>query len=118
MGDASTRPFRPRSCPDRPERCGDAPKIGASSRFCRLREAGFRRISSRAGYGRTMPHPSVPGRHIEIFFNDANRTIDVECEDQDPAIASVVIDAIERDDPDDAEQILRDGVIGTVSRRP
>jgi hypothetical protein len=36
-----------------------------------------------------MPHPSVPGRHIEIFFNDANRTIDVECEDQDRRTFSI-----------------------------
>jgi hypothetical protein len=83
-----------------------------------LREAGFRRIYGRAGYGRTMKRRPVPGRHIEIFFNDANRTVDVECEDEDPAIASVVIEAIQRDDPDDAEQILRDRVVGTVSRRP
>jgi hypothetical protein len=64
-----------------------------------------------------MARSSTPGRHLEIFFNDADLIVDVECEDDDPGIASVVIDAIERDDPDDAERILRDGVAGTVSRR-
>lgn len=64
-----------------------------------------------------MARSSEPGHHIEIFFNDADRIVDVECEDGDPGFASVVIDAIERDDPDDAERILRDGLAGTVSRR-
>ncbi len=66
-----------------------------------------------------MVRPSIPGRHIEIFFADADRVVDVEVDDDDPAVAGVVIDAIERDDPDDAEQVLRDGVAnGTVKRRP
>jgi hypothetical protein len=66
-----------------------------------------------------MARPSVPGRHIEIFFADADRVVDVDLDDEDPAVAGVVIDAIERDDPDDAEQVLRDGVAnGTVKRRP
>ena len=43
--------------------------------------------------------------------------VDVVIEDEDPAVESVVLDAIERDDPDDAERILRDGVAGKVSRR-
>jgi hypothetical protein len=64
-----------------------------------------------------MRPPAVPGRHIEIFFNDADRIVEVETDDEDTAIAKVVIDAIERDDPDDAERILRDGLVGTVSRR-
>jgi hypothetical protein len=59
----------------------------------------------------------IPGRHIEIFFNDVDRVVDVETEDEDASIVNAVIDAIERDDPDDAERILRDGVVGTVSRR-
>jgi hypothetical protein len=59
----------------------------------------------------------IPGRHIEIFFNDADRVVEVETEDEDASIVNVVIDAIEHDDPDDAERILRDGVVGTVSRR-
>ena len=70
----------------------------------------------RATVGAMRP-PAIPGRHIEIFFNDADRVVDVETEDEDTAIVNVVIDAIERDDPDDAEQILRDGLAGTVSRR-
>jgi hypothetical protein len=66
-----------------------------------------------------MARPSVPGRHIEIFFADADRVVDVEVDDEDPAVAGVFIDAIERDDPDDAEQVLRDGMAnGTVKRRP
>jgi hypothetical protein len=66
-----------------------------------------------------MVRPSVPGRHIEIFFADADRVVDVEVDDDDPEVAGLVIDAIERDDPDDAEQVLRDGVgNGTVKRRP
>ena len=64
-----------------------------------------------------MVRPSIPGRNIEIFFADADRVVDVVIEDEDPAVASVVLDAIERDDPDDAERILRDGVAGKVSRR-
>jgi hypothetical protein len=70
-----------------------------------------------AGYGPAMARSSEPGHHIEIFFNDADRIVDVDCENGDPGMASVVVDAIEHDDPDDAERILRDGVVGTVSRR-
>jgi hypothetical protein len=65
-----------------------------------------------------MVRPSIPGRHIEIFFADADRVVDVVVEDEDPAIASIVVEAIERDDPDDAERILQDGLAGTVKRRP
>ena len=65
-----------------------------------------------------MARSSEPGHHIEIFFNDADTIVDVECEDGDPAVASVVIDALEHDDPDDVVRVLRDGVVGTVSRRP
>lgn len=65
-----------------------------------------------------MVRPSIPGRNIEIFFADADRVIDVDVDDQDPAIAAVVVDALERDDPDDAERILQDGLVGTVKRRP
>jgi hypothetical protein len=65
-----------------------------------------------------MVRPSIPGRHIEIFFADADRVVDLDVEDEDPAIASIVVEAIERDDPDDAERILQDGVAGTVKRRP
>ena len=65
-----------------------------------------------------MARPSTPGRHIEIFFADADRVVDVEVEDEDPAIAAVVVQALERDDPDDAERILQDGLAGTVKRRP
>ena len=59
----------------------------------------------------------IPGRHIEIFFNDADRVVEVDTDDEDASIVTVVIDAIEHDDPDDAERILRDGLAGTVSRR-
>jgi hypothetical protein len=66
-----------------------------------------------------MARTSIPGRHIEIFFADADRVVDVDVEDEDGAVANIVIDALERDDPDDAEQVLRDGVAnGTVKRRP
>jgi hypothetical protein len=66
-----------------------------------------------------MGRPSIPGKNLEIFFADADRVVDVDVDDEDAAVASVVIDAIERDDPDDAEQVLRDGVAnGTVKRRP
>ncbi|HSL75718.1 MAG TPA: hypothetical protein VK867_02150 [Candidatus Limnocylindrales bacterium] len=65
-----------------------------------------------------MVRPSIPGRNIEIFFADADRVIDVVVDDQDPATAAVVVDALERDDPDDAERILQDGLAGTVKRRP
>jgi hypothetical protein len=65
-----------------------------------------------------MVRPSIPGRHLEIFFADADRVVDVEVEDEDPAIAAVVVDALERDDPDDAERILQDGLAGRVKRRP
>ena len=65
-----------------------------------------------------MARPTMPGRHIEIFFADADRVVDVDVDDEDPALANIVVDAIEHDDPDDAERILRDGVVGTVRRRP
>jgi hypothetical protein len=65
-----------------------------------------------------MVRTSIPGRHIEIFFADADRVVDVDVDDEDPAIATVVVEAIQRDDPDDAERILQDGVAGTVKRRP
>ena len=65
-----------------------------------------------------MVRASIPGRHIEIFFADADRVVDVEVDADDPAIAAVVVDALERDDPDDAERILQNGLAGTVKRRP
>ena len=74
-------------------------------------------MSHAARYGRGMRSAGIPGRHIEIFFNDADRVVDVDTEDEDASIVNVVIDAIEHDDPDDAERILRDGLVGTVSRR-
>ena len=45
-----------------------------------------------------MPRSSIPGRNIEIFFADADRVVDVECDDDDPGVASVVVDAIQHDD--------------------
>ena len=74
-------------------------------------------MSYAARYGRAMRSAGIPGRHIEIFFNDADRVVEVDTEDEDASIVNVVIDAIEHDDPDDAERILRDGLVGTVSRR-
>jgi hypothetical protein len=66
-----------------------------------------------------MGRPSTPGKNIEIVFADADRVVNVDVDDEDAAVARVVVDAIERDDPDDAEQVLRDGVAnGTVKRRP
>ena len=66
-----------------------------------------------------MTRASIPGKNIEFFFTDADRVVDVDTDDEDPAVASAVIDALDRDDPDDAEQVLRDGVAnGTVKRRP
>ena len=65
-----------------------------------------------------MVRSSIPGRHLEFFFADADRVLDVDLDDEDPAIAAVVVDALERDDPDDAERILQDGLAGTVKRRP
>jgi hypothetical protein len=65
-----------------------------------------------------MGRPSIPGKNIEILFADADRVVDVEVDDEDPVIASIMIEAIERDDPDDAERILQDGLAGTVRRRP
>ena len=69
-----------------------------------------------------MPRASTAGRHIEIHFAEADRVVEFDLGDDDdgddPAIANVLIDAIERDDPDDVEQVLRDGAAGTVKRRP
>ena len=69
-----------------------------------------------------MARSTIPGRHIEIQFAEADRIVEFDLEDEDdgddPAIASVVIAAIGRDDPNDAERVLRDGVVGTVRRRP
>jgi hypothetical protein len=66
-----------------------------------------------------MAQTTTPGRTIEIFFNDADRVVDLELQDEDPGLASVVVDVIETDDPDVAEQVLRDNVgNGTVRRRP
>ena len=66
-----------------------------------------------------MVRSAIPGKNIEIFFADADRVVDVDVDDEDGAVANMVIDALERDDPDDVEQVLRDGVAnGTVKRRP
>jgi hypothetical protein len=65
-----------------------------------------------------MAQTTTPGRHIEIFFNDADRVVDLELQDEDPGLASVMVDVIETDDPDAAEQVLRDNLgNGTVRRR-
>jgi hypothetical protein len=61
---------------------------------------------------------SIPGRHIEIVFADADRVVDLDIEDEDSAVATAVVDAIQTDDPDVAERELRDAVAGTVKRRP
>jgi hypothetical protein len=60
---------------------------------------------------------SIPGRHIEIFFADADRVVDLDIDDEDSTVATAVLDAIETDDPDVAERVLRDAVAGTVERR-
>jgi hypothetical protein len=66
-----------------------------------------------------MAHSAVPGRHIEIFMTDADRVVDLDIEDEDPGLAAVLVHAVETDDPDLAEQVLREGVsAGTVRRRP
>lgn len=66
-----------------------------------------------------MARTSVAGRHIEILFADADRIVDVDIDDDDAGLASVVIDAIEHDDPDDAERIIRSAITnGTVKPRP
>ena len=65
----------------------------------------------------SMRH-SIPGRHIEIFFADADRVVDLDIEDEDSTVATAVVEAIQTDDPDVAERELRDAVAGTVKRRP
>jgi hypothetical protein len=66
-----------------------------------------------------MVRSGTPGRHIEIFFNDADRVVDVELDDEDTGLASVLVEAIETDDPDMAEQVLTDNPgATTVRRRP
>lgn len=52
-------------------------------------------------------------------MTDADRVVDLDVEDEDPALAAVLADAVETDDPDLAEQVLRDGMhAGSVRRRP
>jgi hypothetical protein len=64
-----------------------------------------------------MKRPAIPGQHIEILLADADRVLEIDLIDDDPAVAGVIVDAIEQDDPDDAESLLRAGATGTVSRR-
>ena len=46
-----------------------------------------------------MVRSSILGRHIEVFFADADRIVDVDVDDEDGAVANMVLDALERDDP-------------------
>jgi hypothetical protein len=56
-----------------------------------------------------MAPPSDSGRHIEILFTDADQVVDVDVDDEDPAVTGVLVDAIHRSDSDAAERVLRDG---------
>jgi hypothetical protein len=74
-------------------------------------------MRGRAGYPRLM-HPSeIRGQHLEIVLADADRVLELDLEDDDPAVSSLILDAIEKDDPDEAESLLRTGAHGQVQRR-
>jgi hypothetical protein len=66
-----------------------------------------------------MPPAGAPGRHIEILFAEADCTMEVDIDDEEPADVSVIVAAMETDDPDQAEALLRTaiGPRGRVNRR-
>jgi hypothetical protein len=65
-----------------------------------------------------MHRSAVRGQHIEIVLADAGRVLELDLDDDDPAVAGVILDAIEKDDPDEAESLLRAGAPEHVHRRP
>jgi hypothetical protein len=67
-----------------------------------------------------MPPPTSAGRQVEILFADSDRVVVVDAEEDDPAIGPVIVDALDADDPDAAERLIRSrlGPRGRVSRRP
>jgi hypothetical protein len=66
-----------------------------------------------------MPPSGAPGRHIEILFAEADCTMELDIDDEDPADVHVIVAAMETDDPDQAEVLLRTalGARGQVNRR-
>jgi hypothetical protein len=62
-----------------------------------------------------------PGRHLQIFLSDGDRTLEVDAgEDGDPAIvADTLVAALATADPEDVEHIVRHGLgsNGRVTRR-
>lgn len=67
-----------------------------------------------------MPPPTSAGRQVEILFADSGRVVVVDADEDDPAIGPVIVDALETDDPDAAERLLRSrlGPRDRVTSRP
>jgi hypothetical protein len=65
-----------------------------------------------------MRRSAVPGQHIEILLADVDRVLEIDLVDDDPAVAGIILDAIEQDDADEAESRLRMAAAGNVRRRP
>jgi hypothetical protein len=65
-----------------------------------------------------MRRSAVPGQHIEILLADVDRVLEIDLVDDDPAVAGIILDAIEQDDADEAESRLRMAAAGNVHRRP
>ena len=55
-------------------------------------------------------HPDA-GRHLEVLFTDNGRTVEIDIDDTDTgAFAVTLVEAIGKDDPGEAERVIRAGV--------
>ena len=58
-----------------------------------------------------MPNQSEAGHHLEVLFTDNGRTVEIDVDDTDTgAFAVTLVEAIGKDDPREAERMIRAGV--------
>ena len=51
------------------------------------------------------------GQHLEVLFTDSGRTVEIDVEDTDTgAFAVTLVQAIGKDDPREAERLIKAGV--------
>jgi hypothetical protein len=58
-----------------------------------------------------MASQSEAGHHLEVLFTDIGRTVEIDVDDTDSgAFAVTLVQAIGKDDPGEAERVIKAGV--------
>ena len=58
-----------------------------------------------------MASQSDAGHHLEVLFTDSGRTVEIDVDDTDTgAFADTLVQAIGKDDPGEAERLIKAGV--------